>query len=99
MSRRLEWDEPDTCPVKIAPNYDVDTAIVEPYVLIIGGAGGGALALPGTAEQLLAFAQRLTATVRKELDETYTAEHENALHTSAEQHCPVCQQDGPTVRV
>jgi hypothetical protein len=66
MSMHTEWDTAIECAVTILEGSDVvapGDPITAPYVLFLGGEGGGCLAVEGTAEELRAFAARVAAEV------------------------------------
>ena len=71
MSIHTEWDTATTCEIEVytaeeaneelAPDEEVDA----PFVLTLGGAGGGCLAIEGTADELRAFAGKVLAAVER----------------------------------
>jgi hypothetical protein len=66
----IEWDTATDCNVSTASaveanaDWSLDAEVVEPFVLMLGGAGGGALAIEGTRAELVALAGRILAEVR-----------------------------------
>ncbi len=71
MTMHTEWDEARSCAISTlardTANEDLDLAgkVTAPFVLALGGDGGGCLAVEGTAEQLRAFAARLSDAVAR----------------------------------
>ena len=69
MSMHVEWDIARTCKIEIlaaAEAEDVlhaDYAVDGDYVAVLGGDGGGCLAIEGSRDQLTRLARALLATV------------------------------------
>lgn len=69
MSIHTEWDTATECEVEVITadeaieTLGADEVITAPYVLVLGGAGGGCLAVEGTAAALRAFAARIAREV------------------------------------
>lgn len=69
MSVHTEWDEAKTCGVGATTAEDANTEwyldgeVTQPYVLVLGGDGGGCLAVEGTRAELVAFAERVSRAV------------------------------------
>ena len=64
-----EWDTATDCEVEVITadeaieTLGADEVTTAPYVLVLGGAGGGCLAVEGTAAELRAFARRILSAV------------------------------------
>lgn len=65
MSMHTEWDTATECAVTILDGHDVeaDEPVTAPYVLFLGGAGGGCLAVEGTRTELQEFVARIATEV------------------------------------
>lgn len=71
MSVHTEWDVAATCQVEVASREEAndewslgeDEEVTAPFVLVLGGDGGGCLAVEGTREELIAFAERVRRAV------------------------------------
>jgi hypothetical protein len=70
MSMHVEWDGAATCDVTVMSRQEANAEgcwlgepVDAPFVLVLGGAGGGCLAIEGTAEALQALAADITAQV------------------------------------
>lgn len=64
----VEWDEAASCKVSLLTPVEANAELrpdedCEHSVLLLGGYGGGALAVEGTPEQLKVFARRILAVV------------------------------------
>lgn len=64
----VEWDTAENCTIAVLTPEQADRELApdvdcEQHVLLLGGDGGGALAVEGTPDQLKAFAERILATV------------------------------------
>jgi hypothetical protein len=71
MSMHTEWDVAATCNATVLGTDDAndelspDEAVTAPFVLVLGGSGGGALVVEGTAAELQEFAERVLRAVRE----------------------------------
>lgn len=69
MSMHTEWDVAKTCAIGAASReeandeWSLGEEVTAPYVLVLGGDGGGCLAVEGTREELIAFADRVRRAV------------------------------------
>jgi hypothetical protein len=63
--------------------------------MVLGDPDKVALVILGTREEIL---KKLDDAAR-EIEHSYGAEHDNALHTEYESGCPECRKHGPTTRV
>jgi hypothetical protein len=70
MSMHIEWDTATDCNITTASAADanehwaLDASVDAPFVLMLGGAGGGALAIEGTRAELAALARQILDDVR-----------------------------------
>jgi hypothetical protein len=67
--------------------------LADEWALVVGTPERTALVLHAKDRDEI---QQLLRDVQEEIDNSYGAEHENALHEEYEARCPVCQSEGPT---
>lgn len=66
----VEWDVAETCDISAMTAADAEEelrpgeGINAPFVVVLGGDGGGCLAVEGTREELIKFGQRVVAAGR-----------------------------------
>ncbi|WP_236788118.1 hypothetical protein [Amycolatopsis sp. GM8] len=70
MSLHIEWDAARSCGIELMSaeqatrDLEAQEATTSP-VLLLGGDGGGALAVEGSITELVAFAERMLAVVKR----------------------------------
>jgi hypothetical protein len=85
----------ESASVLLAPGEEyggADNLSVDSWAMVLGEPGKTSLVLTGDRDQI----QQLLRDAQEEIDNSYGAEHENALHEEYEGRCPVCQSEGPT---
>lgn len=63
--------------------------------MVLGDPYKVAMVILGTRDEIV----KQLADAAREIEHSYGAEHENALHTEYEGRCPECRKHGPTTRV